>query len=192
MRYRRKRYIVDKRLQFRLLIYNGIYFLVITIAVWASLILPLALDLSNPNLSVFQQGDAATKILYLHSRLGPILCILFLILGLHSVLISHKIAGPLYRFKATFNQIAEGDLSKVVPIRKGDLLADEQSKIEEMIGALSSRLRSIQREHLAMEQALQSLTKSQGDVSEKLSKAAIAQLEGCQLRLKKELEYFKL
>ncbi len=192
MRYRRKRYIVDGKLQFRLLIYNGMYFLIITMAIWAGLFLPLALDLSNPNLSISEQGEVAAQILYLHSRLGPLLLMVFLILGVHSVLVSHKIAGPLYRFKATFNQVAQGDLSRVVPIRKGDLLVNEQTKIEEMIGALSSRLKSIKREHLAMEQALQSLTKSQGNVSEKLSKEAIAQLEGCHLRLKKELEHFKL
>ena len=192
MKYRRKRYIVDRKLQFRLLIYNGIYFLVITMAIWAGLFLPLALDLSNPTLSISEQGEVAGKILYLHSRLGPILLIVFLILSIHSVLVSHRIAGPLYRFKATFNQVAQGDLSRVVAIRKGDLLVNEQTKIEEMIGALSSRLKNIKKEHAAMEQALQSLIKSQGNVSENLSKEAIAQLEGCHLRLKKELEYFRL
>ena len=192
MKFRRKRYIVDKRLQFRLLIYNGMYFLIITAAIWAGLFLPLALDLSNPALSVSEQGEVAGKILYLHSRLGPVLLIVFVILGIHSVLVSHRIAGPLYRFKATFNQVAQGDLSKVVAIRKGDLLVNEQNKIEEMIGTLSSRLKNVKREHAAMEQALQSLIRSQGNVSENLSKEAIAQLEGCHLRLKKELEYFKL
>jgi len=192
MKYRRRRYIVDKRLQFRLLVYNGFYFLVITAAIWAGLFLPLALDLSNPNLSVAEQGEVAGKILYLHSRLGPILLIVFVILGIHSVLVSHRIAGPLYRFKATFNQVAQGDLSKVVSIRKGDLLVNEQTKIEEMIGTLSSRLKNIKKEQAAMEQALQSLLKSQGNLSENMAKEAIAQLEGCHLRLKKELEYFKL
>ena len=192
MTYRRKRYIVDRKLQFRLLIYNGIYFLIITVAIWAGLFLPLVLDLSDPNLSISQQGDVAAKILYLHSRLGPVLLVVFLILGVHSVLVSHKIAGPLYRFKATFNQVAQGDLSKVISIRKGDLLVNEQNKIEEMIGTLSSRLKNVKREHAAMEQALQSLIRSQGNVSENTAKEAIAQLEGCHLRLKKELEYFKL
>jgi methyl-accepting chemotaxis protein len=157
MKYRRKRYLVDKRLQFRLLVYNGFYFLIITAAIWAGLFLPLALDLSNPNLSISEQGEVAGKILYLHSRLGPVLLIVFLILSIHSVLVSHRIAGPLYRFKATFNQVAQGDLSKVVAIRKGDLLVNEQAKIEETIGTISSRLKNIKKEHAAMEQALQSL-----------------------------------
>ena len=98
----------------------------------------------------------------------------------------------MYRFKATFNQVAQGDLSKVVANPKGDLLVNEQTKIEEMIGTLSSRLKNIKKEHAAMEQALQSLLKSQGNLSENISKEAIAQLEGCHFRLKKELEYFKL
>ena len=192
MKYRRKRYIVDRKLQFRLLIYNGIYFLIITAAIWGGLFLPLVLDLSNPALSISEQGEAASKILYLHSRLGPVLLFVFLILGTHSVLVSHKIAGPLYRFKATFNQVAHGDLSRVDAIRKGDLLVSEQAKIEEMIGALGTRLKNVKKEHAAMEQALQKLIKSQGDVPDAASREAIAQLEECQLRLKKELEYFRL
>ena len=192
MKYRRRRYIVDKRLQFRLLMYNGMYFLIITAAIWAGLFLPLVLDLSNPSLSISEQGEVAGKILYLHSRLGPVLLVVFLILGLHSVLVSHRIAGPLYRFKATFNQVAQGDLSRVISIRKGDLLVNEQTKIEEMIGTLSSRLKNVKREHAAMEQALQNLISGQGKASENLSKEAVAQLEECRLRLKKELEYFKL
>ena len=192
MKYRRKRYIIDKRLQFRLLMYNGMYFLIITAAIWAGLFLPLALELSNPSLSVSEQSEIAANILYLHSRLGPVLLVVFLILGLHSVLVSHRIAGPLYRFKATFNQVAQGDLSRVISIRKGDLLVNEQTKIEEMIGTLSSRLKNVKREHAAMEQALQNLISGQGKASENLSKEAVAQLEECRLRLKKELEYFKL
>ena len=192
MKFRRKRYIVDRRLQLRLLLYNGIYFLIIVGAIWAGLFLPLVLDLSNPDLSIPEQGSAATTILYLHSRLGPVLLAVFLILGIHSVTVSHRIAGPLYRFRATFNQVAQGDLSKVVSIRKGDLLVNEQSKIEEMIGALSSRLKNIKKEHEAMEQALQTLIKSRGDAPESLSREAIAQLEACHLRLKRELENFKL
>lgn len=188
MRYRRKRYIVDRKLQFRLLIYNGIYFLIITMVIWAGLFLPLVLDLSNPNLIISEQGEVAAKILYLHTRLGPVLLIVFLILGPHSVLVSHKIAGPLYRFKATFNRVAQGDLSRVVGIRKGDLLGDEQTKIEEMIAALSSRLKNIKKEHAAMEQALQKLIESQGNVSENILKETIAQLEGCNRRVKKELD----
>jgi methyl-accepting chemotaxis protein len=191
MKNRRKRYIIDKKLQFRLLIYNGIYLLVIILAVGAGLFLPLVLDLSNPNLSVAQQGEVVNKILYLHSRLSPILLLVFLLLIAHSVVVSHRIAGPLYRFRATFNQVAQGDLSRTTKIRKGDFLLNEQAKIEEMIEALRSRLHHIKNEHAVMERSLQALAECPlGGSNEELA-AIIAQLKECNSRLRRELEYFR-
>ena len=192
MKNRRKRYVIDKRLQYRLLIYNVIYLLVIILAVGAGLFLPLALQLSNPDLSLAQQGEAVNKILYLQSRLSPILLIVFLILIAHSVAVSHKIAGPLYRFKATFNQVALGDLSRVTTIRKGDFLLNEQAKIEEMIEALRSRLHKIKNEHGVMEQSLQALAEYPLGGSNEELVDIIAQLKECNARLRKELEYFRL
>jgi methyl-accepting chemotaxis protein len=192
MKNRRKRYIIDKRLQYRLLIYNGIYLLTIILAVGAGLFLPLVLELSNLNLSVAQQGEVASKILYLHSRLGPVLLIVFLILSVHSVVVSHRIAGPLYRFRATFKQVAQGDLSSVTRIRKGDFLLNEQAKIEEMIEALRSRLHQIKDEHAVMERSLQELAEYPLGASKDDLATIIAQLQASNSRLKKELEYFRL
>jgi methyl-accepting chemotaxis protein len=191
MKNRRRQFIVDKKLQYRLLIYNGIYSLVIILAIGTGLVLPLVLELSDPNLSVAQHGDVVNKILYLHSRLSPILLIVLLLLLAHSVVISHRIAGPLYRFRATFNQVAQGDLSRMTRIRKGDFLLNEQAKIEEMIEALRSRLHHIKNEHAVMERSLQALVECPlGGPHEDLA-AIIAQLKECNSRLRKELEYFR-
>ena len=192
MKNRRKHYIVDKRLQYRLLIYNGIYLLVVILAVGAGLLLPLLLELSNPDLSVAQQGELTNKILYLYSRLSPILVLVLAILIAHSVVVSHRIAGPLYRFKATFNQVAGGDLSKMTRIRKGDFLLNEQAKMEEMIEALRSRLHHIKKEHAVMEQSLQALTECPMGTSNEELATMIGQLNECNSRLRKELEYFRL
>jgi methyl-accepting chemotaxis protein len=192
MKNRRKRYIINRRLQYRLMIYNGIYLLIVILAIGAGLFLPLFLELSNPNLSIAQQGEVANKIFYLHSRLSPILLLVFLILIAHSVVVSHRIAGPLYRFKATFNQVAQGDLSRVTKIRKGDFLLNEQAKIEEMIEALRSRLHHIKNEHAVMERALQALAEYPLGASNGELAAMIAQLKECNSRLRKDLEYFRL
>jgi methyl-accepting chemotaxis protein len=192
MMYRRKQYIVDKKLQYRLVIYNVLYFLAIVLAIGFGLFFPLMLDLSNPNLSIAEQGQVADKILYLHSRMGPVLLVLLIALSFHSIFVSHKIAGPLYRFKATFQQVAEGDLSKIGKIRKGDFLVNEQAKIEEMIVALRSKLNNIKREYSAMEQAHNQLIRIIGESGNEELKSGMIQIEACGQRLKKELEYFRL
>jgi methyl-accepting chemotaxis protein len=192
MKHRRTRYIIDKKLQLSLVIYNGIYFLIIIAIIGVGLLLPLVLDLYNPNLSIVQQGEVADKILYLHTRLGPVLLIILLALCVHSVFVSHKIAGPLYRFGATFKRVAEGDLSKVVKIRRGDFLLNEQAKIEEMIEALRSKLTNIRNEQAEIAEVINRLVHEFSHGSSERLKANISRLQECDLRLKKELEYFRL
>jgi methyl-accepting chemotaxis protein len=192
MKHRRRRYLIDKRLQLRLVIYNATYFLVTVAIIGLGLLLPLVLDLYNPNLSIVQQGEVADKILYLHARLGPVLLVILLALCVHSVFVSHKIAGPLYRFRATFKQVAQGDLSKGVKIRRGDFLLNEQAKIEEMIESLRSRLTNISNEQAEIEQVINRLVHEFSQSTSEHLKANISRLQECDSRLKKELEYFRL
>jgi hypothetical protein len=115
---RRRNYIVDKKLQYRLLGYNAIYFFITLAALSLALFTPLIFEISDPLLSPRQQAEVAGKILYLHSYLWPALLLVLVILGFHSVLVSNKIAGPLYRFRATFQRIIEGDISSSMSRRK--------------------------------------------------------------------------
>jgi len=82
----------------------------------------------------------AGKILYLHSYLWPAVLIILVILGFHSVLVSNKIAGPLLRFRRLFQRVIDGDISGTLRIRRGDLLINEQTKIDEMVFMLQSRI----------------------------------------------------
>src|SRR4030042_5260531 len=110
---RRRTYIVDKKLEYRLLGYNAIYFFITLAALSLALFTPLIFEISDPSLSPREQAEVAGKILYLHSYLWPALLLVLVILGFHSVLVSNKIAGPLYRFRATFQRIIEGDISEI-------------------------------------------------------------------------------
>jgi methyl-accepting chemotaxis protein len=98
----------------------------------------------------------------------------------------------LYRFRATFQQVAEGDLSKVINIRRGDFLLNEQAKIEEMIEALRSKLTNIRSEQAEIERVISRLVHDFSQSSSDDLKVNISELEECNLRLKKELEYFRL
>jgi methyl-accepting chemotaxis protein len=121
-----------------------------------------------------------------------VLLIILLALCVHSVFVAHKIAGPLYRFRATFKQVAEGDLSKVVRIRRGDFLLNEHAKIEEMIEALRSKLTNIRNQQEEIEQVINRLVHEFSQGSNERLNVNISRLQECELRLKKELEYFRL
>ena len=186
---RRRNYIVDKKLQYRLLGYNAIYFFITLAALSLALFSPLIFEISDPSLSPRQQAEVAGKILYLHSYLWPALLLVLVILGFHSVLVSNKIAGPLYRFRAAFQRIIEGDISGAFKIRRGDLLINEQTKIDEMISILKSKISQIQAEEAAMGELLAQI-RGLGLSAEQ--KAVLTQLEGHYERLKKEAGFFKI
>ena len=186
---RRRTYIVDKKLQYRLLGYNAIYFFITVTALSLALFTPLIFEISDPTLSPRQQAEVAGKILYLHSYLWPALLTVLVILGFHSVLVSNKIAGPLFRFRATFQKIVEGDISGSARIRKGDLLINEQTKIDEMISILKSKIGQIQAEEAAMGELLAQI---HGQELSAEQKAVLTQLEGHHERLKKEAGFFKI
>jgi nitrogen fixation/metabolism regulation signal transduction histidine kinase len=186
---RRKTYIVDKRLQYRLLGYNAIYFFITAAALSLALFAPLIFEISDPSLSPRQQAEVAGQILYLHSYLWPALLLVLVILGFHSVLVSNKIAGPLYRFRATFQKIIEGDISGMVKTRKGDLLVNEQTKIEEMISMLKSRIGRIQEEEKAVGVLLAQLS---GQELSAETKAVLTKIEEHYERMRKEAEVFRI
>lgn len=62
------------------------------------------------------------------------------LLVLHNVLISHKIAGPLYRFRRYFKLVGSADLSRPIEVRSRDYLKRDAEVISEMVEALRNRV----------------------------------------------------
>lgn len=60
--------------------------------------------------------------------------------------LSHKIAGPLYRFEKELIEIAEGDLTKVIHLRRKDEVTDMAESLNKMTASLRKRLLELQEE----------------------------------------------
>lgn len=78
------------------------------------------------------------------------LLILFLFIAWGSIYVSHKIAGPLYRFSATLNEMAKGNFSMRVHLRKSDeaqFLAEHFNEALISIDLTISKLKNIVHEH---------------------------------------------
>ncbi|MCA9678498.1 MAG: hypothetical protein H6709_02830 [Kofleriaceae bacterium] len=65
---------------------------------------------------------------------------LTVILSLYLIIMTHKVAGPLFKVSMYFDRMAEGRLGKVTPLRKGDMLMDFYSGFREMHDAVRGRL----------------------------------------------------
>jgi len=70
--------------------------------------------------------------------------ILFVILI--SAILSHKMAGPIYRFEQTCKAIAKGDFSQRVHLRKGDQFVELQEEFNKMMDRVEAELKSKQEE----------------------------------------------
>lgn len=190
--YKRRKYVIDRELQFRLLIYNAIYFLTLLLCIGAGLFLPLYFQISDPNLSPEQLGHVADMVLYIHSRLWPVVLAIFVILSVHSILVSHKIAGPLYRFRTIFKKIAQGEISEQFSIRKGDFLVNEKQRLEEMMQVLTLKISEIQHEEVVIEEILKEIIQNYGEQLGEDVKKAFERLEDHVLQLKQGTGFFNV
>ncbi len=85
---------------------------------------------------------------------------LVVILSLYLILMTHKVAGPLYKVSMYFDRMADGRLGVVTPLRKGDMLVDFYTSFKDMHDTVRSRA---QADAISMEKALQALRDAQGE-----------------------------
>lgn len=59
------------------------------------------------------------------------------------ILLSHRIAGPLFRFEATLKDIEAGDLTKRINLRKSDQILELKEALNLLIDSLDRRMSKI-------------------------------------------------
>ncbi|HAH33111.1 MAG TPA: hypothetical protein DCL44_12435 [Elusimicrobia bacterium] len=60
-----------------------------------------------------------------------------------SAVVSHRLAGPIFKFEKSCSTVAEGDLTHRVYLRKGDQLTDLQDQFNNMIEAVHETIRAM-------------------------------------------------
>lgn len=153
----RKTLIVDRSLQYRFFAVALFHFVVVLFVIIGAIFIPLSLQLDDASLSWMKRNEVASQFLSLHSRIWPPTLIALICITIHWTLFSHKIAGPLYRFRKVFQEISEGNLSIQAAIRKKDCLKNDASSIDDMIIALRTRITDIDVQQQEISRAFQAL-----------------------------------
>ena len=130
---------VDRRLQYHLMFSSFGHGLFAAAVIAAALVLPLILALKDRSEVTPEIIAAAESWLYLQGRLWTIVPLCFLTVGLVSLRMSYRIAGPLYRFRGVFEAIERGEIPGPIMLREGDLLQTEMTVINAMLEALRTR-----------------------------------------------------
>ncbi len=85
---------------------------------------------------------------------------LVIILSAYLVIMTHKVAGPLFKVSMYFDRMAEGRLGNVYGLRKGDMLQDFFGNFREMHETVRTRM---QGDVITMESATVALRAKLGD-----------------------------
>ncbi len=78
------------------------------------------------------------------------LLLLFVFIGWGSIYVSHKVAGPLYRFSSTLTELIHGNLATRIHLRKGDeaqFIAEQFNEALLTLDLKFSQLKNIVQEH---------------------------------------------
>jgi hypothetical protein len=92
-------------------------------------------DLQKQAVSDMAAGDEELVLKMIGAGFG-----LVVILSLYLVIMTHKVAGPLYKVSGLFDQMKDGKLRPVWGLRKGDMLQDFFASFKEMHDAVRGRL----------------------------------------------------
>ena len=136
-RFKRRTIFIKKRLQLR-------YMALIILSVLSGLLI-MAYELTFTLHEVFDHYPVLLQPLYDHfpslaySFIYKLLIYLVFVV-LISAILSHKMAGPVYRFEQTCKAIAKGDFSQRIHLRKGDQLMELQDEFNKMMDRVEEEI----------------------------------------------------
>jgi methyl-accepting chemotaxis protein len=122
------------------------HFILIVMIFVVVLFAPIVIRLQSGDISSPAVQAAAHEFLALHENLWIPLAGAMLLLILHNILLTHRVAGPLYRFRRHLKAIGEGDLSTSIVFRKHDYLAKEAIAANEMVESLRDNIVRVEKQ----------------------------------------------
>ena len=146
--YRRKHYFIKKEFQFKFILKFCLIILA-GIIISTSLLFLFSQDTLT---SSFQQSRLVIKNTAI-AILPAVIYTNLITLGLISLavivvtlFVSHKIAGPLFRFEKDIKEIGQGNLTKKIGLRKKDQITDMADSLNKMTASLHEKVFDIQTE----------------------------------------------
>lgn len=193
--YKRKNYFIKKDFQGKFILS---YFLNVVIG---SIVFAIILSIFSANTLTIIYDNASLqigatpvillkKIIIAHWLL--IICGGILIVA-GSMLFTHRVAGPIFKFEKALDEMIEGNFSFNVHLRSKDEAKELQEKINDLTNMLSLRLNRIKNLAEEMAIAIDSLSrKAETPQSRELAVADLAKLEELRSELSAIIQTFKL
>lgn len=139
----RKKYLINTKFQLK---YTGLILLFMFVVAWLTgyTVYYTGWLLMGEKLSaVYPQGRLVAIMRTVNFTLLLRLALITPLVVVISIILSHRIAGPVFRIGKYLKSIASGDLSANLHLRKNDELQDLAEAINEMTGELKSRVNKV-------------------------------------------------
>ena len=146
--YKRRHYFIKKDFQFRFII-KFCLLLLIGVVISTSLLFLFSQDTLTSSFKQSRLTIKNTALAILPATIYTNLITLGLITLATIVVtlfISHKLAGPLFRFEKDLEVIGEGDLTKTIRLRKKDQITDMADSLNKMTASLHEKVLAIRTE----------------------------------------------
>lgn len=144
---KRKQILIDKTFQYRLATEMMVIVVIVPMFLWVMFYLAGQYALSNPELAT-ERGDWGLISTLIRKQLLPTLLIAAATIGLvygFIVYYTNRIAGPVYRFCRTLDDIAAGRIGRHIHLRKNDYfenLSASVGRVEDSLTGMLTELRA--------------------------------------------------
>lgn len=179
--FQRRRILVDKGLQGRLCFAGLLHGGVVLAAVVVGILAPIVFELSAVQPRRYE--EQAIVMLYLHERLPWVLLVGALAVVASSLRQSHRIAGPLVRFKRNLRLLAAGQLPPALHTRRRDLLKEEVACLNAAVEGVADRVGAIQDAQVQVRAAVADLIDASVDPDDRRLQALLRAVRGVDARL---------
>jgi methyl-accepting chemotaxis protein len=142
----KRKYFVDKRLQTKYALLTVLLLLIYSLLFALILFTPYIFKLET-GATLEEKAAAARMLLELHESVWPALGTVVAILGVVSIFVTHKIAGPVYRFKKDLSEVCAGNLDISFKLRRRDDLKDLAESLNMVIAELRTCVHTLQQDH---------------------------------------------
>jgi methyl-accepting chemotaxis protein len=190
--FKRRKYIVYGKLQLALMLISFSYVLLFCAVVGLFLFTSLLIELDKSSISSDNVLIAANQILYLFKKSWLALLLSLVAVGCHSIFISHRITGPIYRFNLIFKAIKEGVVPAPIQLRKYDYLYRETDNINQMLASLREKLAAIQEAQAHLNKSILNCKDTVNHLSTDELNKRMNDLNEQGKRLEEKLGYFKV
>jgi hypothetical protein len=145
--------VVDAPFQGSLMVHALVLGLSTLVVVAVGIFVPLLWELRSGHVADLDT-DVAVVMVYMHERFWAVAAVCVLIAVFGALRLSHRIAGPLVRYKRNLRMLAAGQLPPPLRTRRRDYLKEEVECLNEAVVGVRERVAALRAAHALLQREL--------------------------------------